>query len=128
MERIPEGALEKTDFVFQFSTHNPDGFEYGGVELFVDGEVKDIVLWEADEEPDTFVGVLPELHEAFIAWLDKDCEDADREWFEEVKAAPALRFNQGDAFFDGALGLGGVATEIGEAQEPVIMKMLGGKE
>lgn len=68
-----------------------------------------------------WVGVSKKTETAFLKWLETV---ADEKYFEKVKQAKGLRFNQGDAFFAEKLGTDLQATVVGEAKPPVISKMI----
>jgi hypothetical protein len=91
-----------------------------------------LVNWTTGEEINfegetQWVGVLPETLEAYFAWVERTHEKEEKdvmEWLEKCRAAPAQRFNQGDAFFAKHLGFETPATEIGKVETPVLEQML----
>ncbi len=94
-------------------------------------EYIDVPVYGPGEDPDTFVGVLPEVHAAFLEWLAGVVEEGQgeqaREWLAMVRATSPLRYNQGDAYFAEHVGQGIQGTPIGE-QEPTIMERLTNEE
>jgi len=88
-------------------------------------EYVDVPVYGLGEDPDTYVGVLPELHAEFLGWLGNTVGrghgDEAREWLDKVNAAGPLRYNQGDAYFAQHMEHGIPATAIGE-QSTTIME------
>jgi hypothetical protein len=93
---------------------------------------------DASMEPQ-WVGVTPETLEAFFQWLEKLHAEKDpflgsfrsdrmTKWIAKIRAAKAMRFNQGDAYLGSMLKCGFSATEVGgEAPaEPMAIQMIKG--
>ena len=72
---------------------------------------------------ESWLGVTKETLAAFMKWLKKI---APEEYFAKIDPDAALRFNQGDAFFAGAMNIELAATPPGECQPSVMSQMLGG--
>ena len=78
-------------------------------------------LPEGSLMPGAWLGVTPLLLASFLEWL---ATIAPAPYLEKIRAAKALRFNQGDAFFADAMGLALPATIPGEPEPPLLGKLV----
>lgn len=53
------------------SSHDPEDGDWEVVDFFNDDGYETVKLYLFDERPDTYVGILPETHAAFIEWLER---------------------------------------------------------
>ena len=111
---------------------DPDDWTSGSSSMPEGGWTRHILKWSTGEEIEhsyepEWVGVLPETLEAYFAWVEKTHEKEEKdvmEWLAKCRAAPAQRFNQGDAFFAKTLGMELPTTEVGKVDVPVLEQML----
>lgn len=93
-------------------------------EIVYHDEAKDGPLDYADD----WVGVKPETLEAFFKWLEsREDRSWNKEyfaWIDACRASEKLRYNQGDAFFAANLNIKLPATEVGQSETPLMLKIL----
>lgn len=72
-----------------------------------------------------FDGVRPATLTAFIEWLRGLSADEDyQRWVDRIEEAKHLRVNQGDAYIARHLGRPVPATPLGEAEKPLLLRMI----
>jgi len=109
-----------------------------GEYIKIDGDIDITIEKEFIDKYGEFtdwVGVMPSTLKEFKDWLWNDivheykyANEDEKKWFKKIDWDELIRFNQGDAFFGGAINTG---TKVDEVDEPVINKMikgLGGKK
>ena len=126
LSMLPEG-WDDVEFFFSFEDNDGAGVTFPSLT----GEgVDSLYLYGPDEEIDRDTGVSEGLYERFISWLEgvtSSHVDA-RAWFEKVKEARPLRYNQGDAFFAAHFDTTIPATNIGENGPSILKEALGSEE
>jgi hypothetical protein len=96
-------------------------------------EIDRVLYWDESKDGEydytkDWVGVTPETRDALFAFVEKQIGEFNKDgqiWFEKVKKASALHFNQGDAFFANHFGEKTPAVKVGEKPpKPVISEMI----
>lgn len=108
-----DGTDEREEYIGYFDDSKPVG----------EREVNIPIEPGLDLHP--WVGVTKETLAEFRKWLENPETEADEEYLKSIDWDNLLRFNQGDAYFANVFQHEVPATELGGAETPMIMDMIG---
>lgn len=125
--------------VYGYDKHDWVGVEKESLQFLKDWVSKREKVWDEEEITNLVEDLKEEIREGMAKQGYRETPEQYAEYLKnqtryifdkeiaEVDFSKALRFNQGDGFFEDALGIDPSGTPVEEGSEPVLMKMLKGE-